>query len=200
MITSQRGLDLIKSHEGLRLTAYKDVGGLLTIGYGHTENVYLDQKITHDTAEAYLKNDLEFAEAAVSTYVKVPLTQNMFDALVSLVFNIGVSNFALKQYGNNPFVGSTLLFHLNNKDYLACSERFTDFVNVNGSFVQGLKNRREDERDLFKENMYVFSYEDLENDSISDPQILDEVVITSKKKSENLIWIILIILFLLMKK
>lgn len=90
MRTSQNGIDLIKSFEGCRLTAYRDSVGVLTIGYGHTAGVKAGQTITQVQAESFLKDDLAKSEKKVADYDGVyHWNQNQFDALVSFAFNIG---------------------------------------------------------------------------------------------------------------
>ena len=59
MKTSDRGIALIKSFEGCRLTAYLCPSGVWTIGYGHTEGVSKGQVITQEQADIFLKSDLE---------------------------------------------------------------------------------------------------------------------------------------------
>jgi lysozyme len=95
MQVSERGLDLIKKWEGLRLVAYLDAANppVWTIGYGSTVDVAPGMKITQVQAEERLKKDVHFAENCVNKLVTVPLLQQEFDALVSLVFNIGCGNF-----------------------------------------------------------------------------------------------------------
>ena len=91
--TLQAGIDLIKSFEGCRLTAYQDSVGVWTIGYGHTAGVRAGMSITQDKAEEYLCSDLKKFEEYVnnSSYVPITqsLTQNQFDALVSFAYNCG---------------------------------------------------------------------------------------------------------------
>ena len=89
MRTSPAGIALIKRHEGLRLGAYKDAAGVLTIGYGHTTFVIPNQKITQQEADVLLIHDLKNAEACIHKHAKRPLTQQQFDALVSFQFNTG---------------------------------------------------------------------------------------------------------------
>ena len=84
--TSQAGIDLIKSFESCRLTAYQDSVGVWTIGYGHTNGVYKGMTITQAQADAFLREDLKTAENTVNSKVTYPITQNMFDALVSFTF------------------------------------------------------------------------------------------------------------------
>jgi len=209
MKTSQQGIDFIKSHEGFRAVAYDDlqpnltltnetlIQGVLTIGYGHTHNVNVGDIITEAEAEELLKEDLFFAESAVRDYVNVEVTQNMFDALVSIFFNVGSHNLATKQYPNNNFVGSTLLYKLNQSDYLACAERFKDFNKSGGQVLQGLVNRRSDEKEMFLKDMTVLNYYLPTYGSMTDGINLDEVDLTKKKSSY--LPLILLLLFLFSK-
>lgn len=137
MITSDRGLALIKSFEACSLTGYADVGGVPTIGWGHTgPNVRVGATITQATADALLRMDLCYAEIAL---VGLALNQNQFDALVSLVFNIGGANFS----------GSTLRRFLKQGNHAAAARQFLVWDNVHGKEVAGLKRRREAECKLF---------------------------------------------------
>jgi lysozyme len=90
MNISPAGLGLIKTFEGLRLTAYTCPAGVLTIGYGSTgPHVTPGKTITEAEAEALLLKDLTRFEKAVNSLVKVPLSQGAYDALVSFTFNCG---------------------------------------------------------------------------------------------------------------
>ena len=142
---SQAGVELIKEFEGLRLNAYKDTGGVLTIGYGHTTaagglKVYLGLTITHEEAEQLLIDDLaRMAYPVIDRLVKVPLTQGQFDALCSFIYNLGEGQVSK----------STLLKLLNAKDYDGASSQFERWVYDNGVKLNGLIRRREAERKLF---------------------------------------------------
>lgn len=92
MKTSTNGKKLIKQAEGCRLTAYRCAAGVLTIGYGHTKGVYIGQTITQQQAEDMLAADLTAYEQAVAE-VSQYLTQDQFDACVSLSYNIGTAAF-----------------------------------------------------------------------------------------------------------
>lgn len=140
MKTSDTGIALIKKHEGLRLDSYQDSGGVWTVGYGHTATAKPGQTITRQQAEALLLSDLKDKENAVKALVKVPLTQNEFDALVSLVFNIGTG----------AFKNSTLLKELNAGNKKAAAGQFIRWVNVNGQQLPGLVKRRKEEKELFE--------------------------------------------------
>ena len=140
MNISQKGIDLIKNFEGCRLTAYRCPANILTIGYGHTgADVSTGQKITQEQAEKLLKSDLLVHCNNVSRLVKVPLTQNQFDALVSFEFNVGYGNFA----------SSTMLKLLNQKKYREAAAQFDRWVYANRKVLAGLVKRRAAEKTLF---------------------------------------------------
>ena len=89
------GLNLIMSFEGCILTAYQDVAGIWTIGYGHTRGVTAGMVFTQDQADQALADDLLSTETAVRTAVAaVNTSDNQFAAMVSLTYNIGSGNFA----------------------------------------------------------------------------------------------------------
>lgn len=137
-------LNIIKEFEGLRLEAYDDGIGVWTVGYGtiryqNGTRVKRGDKITLEQAEQYLRHNLSNFEDAVNSLVKVPLTQNQFDALTSLVYNIGSSAFSK----------STLLKKLNAKDYKGAADQFLVWNKAGGKTLQGLINRRTKERQLF---------------------------------------------------
>ena len=139
MIISKNGLDLIKQFESLQLKAYKCSANVWTIGYGHTKNVKEGDRISQDQANCFLMQDLYSVERAIIRLVKVKLNQNQFDALCSLIFNIGIS----------AFKKSTLLAKLNNGDYIGAAEQFRRWNKVNNVVMAGLVRRRQAEEDLF---------------------------------------------------
>lgn len=143
MKTSARGLQDIRTEEGLRLKAYRDGGGVPTIGYGHTNDatypVKMGQTCTKAEAEVFLRHDVAEAERMIDHVVKVPLNGNQYGALVSLAFNIG----------NGAFAKSTLVKKLNAKDYDGAARQFDRWVNDNGKRVPGLVARRDREQALF---------------------------------------------------
>ncbi|MFC4728813.1 lysozyme [Coralloluteibacterium thermophilus] len=146
MITSDAGVALIKRHEGWRPRVYNDPAGYATVGYGHliakrpaTAEELARAPLTEAEGNLLLREDLTQAEWAVTDLVKVPLTQNQFDALVSFVFNVGRGNFQ----------GSTLLRKLNAGDYAGAANEFGRWVYAGGKVLSGLVRRREDERRLF---------------------------------------------------
>lgn len=136
MMINSAGLELIKSFEGLRLTAYKDPTGIWTIGYGHTSNVTPTMKITEDQADAFLQQDLATAEKAVNDKCKdLYLNENEFSALVSFTYNCGAGNLAklIKNRSKDQIADALLLYN-----------------KAGGKTLQGLVRRREAEQKLFK--------------------------------------------------
>lgn len=163
MKISQAGIDLIKQFEGLRdgdkttpgLDPYLCPAGVVTIGWGHAVLQQGQQLrgaaglkiatqmhpngISLDAAERLLLADCDGFERAVNEAVKVPITQNQFDALVSFAFNLGGG--ALRR--------SNLLRKLNAGDYQGAAAEFQNWVKSNGQVLPGLVRRRKAEAELF---------------------------------------------------
>jgi lysozyme len=139
MRTSRTGIELIKAHEGLRLDAYICPAGVPTIGYGHTYNVKIGERITAEQAERFLIDDLAVVEREINRY-GFDLTQNQFDALVSFVYNIGAGNFR----------SSTLLKRLKaNPNDPDIANQFKRWVYGGGKVLPGLVRRRNEEAKLY---------------------------------------------------
>ena len=139
MRTSEKGIDLIKRHESLRLATYLCPAGVPTIGYGHTHGVKMGDRITAEQAERLLIGDLIVAETEVNRY-GFDLTQNQFDALVSFVYNIGAGNFR----------SSTLLKRLKaNPNDPDIANQFKRWVYGGGKVLPGLVRRRNEEAKLY---------------------------------------------------
>lgn len=142
MNISQNGVNLIKRYEGLRLKAYKPVSTekYWTIGYGHYgSDVAENMVITEARAEELLRNDLKKFENYVNNYVKVELTQNMYDSLVSFTYNCG----------GGSLKSSTLLKLLNKGDYNGAAGEFEKWTKGGGKVLPGLVKRRKEEKELF---------------------------------------------------
>ena len=114
MAIAKSTLDFITKEEGARNKAYKDSKGLWTIGVGHLikadEQNLITATLTDEQVEDLLRSDLKWCSEAVETSVKVPLQQHQFDALYSLCFNIGGTNFAkstvVKKINENDLKGA----------------------------------------------------------------------------------------------
>ena len=140
MQISLNGETFIRNHEGCKLTAYQDSAGIWTIGVGHISGVYQGMIITSDQANQLLYSDLMKSEVAINQLVKVTLNQNQFDALCSLVFNIGA----------NAFQSSTLLEDLNQGEYDGAAAQFIRWNQQRRGCGSGLTQRRTDEQELFQ--------------------------------------------------
>lgn len=136
-IISKNGLALIKRFEGCRLTAYQDSVGVWTIGYGHTLHVSKGQTITHEQADAFLRDDCAGAEKAVNRYTDIyRWNQNQFDALVSFTFNCGAGNLRTLLGGGVRSIAQI-------------SEKIPAYRKAGGKVLRGLVNRRAAEKALF---------------------------------------------------
>ena len=133
------GTALIRSFESLRLVAYQDGNGIWTIGWGHTLGVQPGQVCTTEQAETWFFFDIGSTCRAVTAEVDIAITQNQFDALASLCFNIGAGNFR----------SSTLLRVLNVGNLMAAADQFLVWDKVAGQVSDGLVRRRAAERALF---------------------------------------------------
>lgn len=116
MQISNSGLQKIIQREGVFLHAYKDTVGVWTIGTGHTTaagppRVTPTLTITKQQNDQILLNDLKPIEAQAAKYIKVPVTQNQYDAIISIVFNVGPK-----------FWSGTAIRKLNQKDYKGAAD------------------------------------------------------------------------------
>jgi lysozyme len=142
MKTSQVGIDLIKSFEGCKLTAYKCSAGVNTIGFGNTyykngNKVKLGDKITQDEANKLFLDLLPKYEKTVLNNIKVPLTQNQFDALVSFCWNCGSSKTLFKMV-NEKFSEMNIV-----------NWWISHYIMGGGKVLNGLVRRRKAEASLF---------------------------------------------------
>jgi lysozyme len=95
--------------------------------------------ITKEEAADYFNHDIAMFEKEIANYVKVPLTDNQYSSLVSLIYNIG----------GKAFKASTLLRKLNQGDYDGAANEFDRWVYSNGKVLNGLVTRRQNEKELF---------------------------------------------------
>ena len=134
-----KAAQFIARWEGCKLSAYRDVAGIPTIGYGRTTDVKMGDVCTQEQADAWLAEEVETFRRGVRGAVLVPLNDNQLAACTSLAYNIGLA----------AFRGSTLLRKLNDGDYQGAADQFPVWNKAGGRVVQGLVNRRAAERDLF---------------------------------------------------
>lgn len=141
MKTTERLLTQLMVMEGLRLEAYEDAAGVPTIGYGHTKDVRMGDRISEYWAKELLRDDIEEAERQVKE-LKVARNEAQLDALVSFVFNLGIER--LKE--------STLLRVIREGGSKADIKReFKRWVYAGGKKLKGLEIRREWEAKRFFE-------------------------------------------------
>lgn len=142
-VTSKTGRDLIESFEGRRHTAYPDPATSdkpYTIGIGSTgPDVVRGLTWTDQEIDERFAADLRKFEVGINKMLMVPVTQNQWDAIISLVYNIGLSNFK----------SSTLLRLLNKGCYREASLQFERWSHAGGQQMPGLLRRRRAEMALF---------------------------------------------------
>jgi len=140
MLVSDAGVRLVGQFEGCRLEAYKCPAGVWTIGYGHTEGVKPNQKLSSEKeARELLKKDLkkygDYVNQCVSKgLIKFPLTQNQFDALTSFCYNCGNGN---------------LQSLVRDRDAKTIASKILLYNKGGGKVLPGLTRRREAEQALF---------------------------------------------------
>lgn len=146
---SDKGMELIKEFEGFRSAPYRDVVGVPTIGYGNTyypdgtkvkmTDKPISKQVAHDLKLAVINKDFAPAVRNALKSSQVPITQNMFDACVSLAYNIGVGGFAR----------SSVVSRLTRGDKKGAADAFLMWNKAGGKQVAGLTRRRQAERNLF---------------------------------------------------
>ncbi len=144
MKVSSKGLELIKEFEGFSSVAYLCSAKKATIGYGNTfwedgTPVKIGDQISKERAETLLKHVVDNFSVADEVDIKIEVSQNQFDAMVSLAYNIGLG----------AFKNSTLLRQLNRGNFVGASQEFLRWDKSNGKPLLGLTRRREREKLLF---------------------------------------------------
>lgn len=143
MKASQNAIDLIKRFEGFSPEPYLCPAKVWTIGYGSTHGITKNTPpVTEQQAEEMLLSDLREFEHDINDLVKVPLTQNQFDALVSFVYNVG----------SGAFRKSTLLRMLNQGKYDKVPYELARWNKAGGKILPGLTRRRAAEAALWSES------------------------------------------------
>lgn len=142
MKTSNKGISLIKKFEGCRKTAYLDTAGVPTIGYGHTKNVKIGDKLSLQACEKLLLDDIAVCEKELNKYITrgYIFNQNQYDALISFCFNLGAGNLQKLLSGrknNNTAIAEAIPKY--------CHAKF----NGKKLSLAGLIRRRTEEKKLF---------------------------------------------------
>ena len=149
-------LKLIEHHEGVRYKPYRCPANLWTIGIGHVMypeqgkmkledrmSVPLrpedDRVFSMEEVDGILRSDLARFERGVVQYCPVPLTQGMFDGLVSFSFNVGLGTLQR----------STLRQKVLRGDKEGAAQELLKYCMAGGKILKGLQNRRIDERAVF---------------------------------------------------
>ena len=147
MNVSERGIKLIKHHEGVRSRPYRCPAGLWTVGVGHLigDGKSLPESwtrlFTKEEIDGILKRDLRRFELGVHKMLpNLPLRQHEFDALVSFCFNLGLG----------CFQRSTIRQALLRGDKKAAMESLLKYCRAGGKILRGLQIRRMDEKALFE--------------------------------------------------
>jgi lysozyme len=143
---SDAGIAWLAKYEGFRSRSYQDQAGIWTIGYGtislNGQPVTEGMEVNQLVALALMRGNFTDTVAAINRLVIAPITQDQFDALVSLAYNIGTGAFA----------GSTVLKVINSGGRVT-EDMFTRWnkVRVNGVLVEsnGLELRRRSEYERF---------------------------------------------------
>ena len=145
MQLSPNGFKLLGELEGIVLKPYRDSVGIPTIGIGSTyyedgtKVTMKDKAITKERAIQLAKNVVKSFEARVNKSIVVPMTQNQFDAMVLLCYNIGESGFAR----------SSVVRNFNAGNLQEAADSFLLWNKAGGKVSKGLTNRRQKERNLF---------------------------------------------------
>ena len=156
MNVSPRAIEIIKHHEGVKRKPYQCPARLWTVGVGHVMwpeqgKLKLEQRdafqppagalrlYSMEEVDALLKFDLDRFERGVEKFCPVPLTQGMFDGLVSFAFNVGLGTLQR----------STLRQKLLRGDKEGAAEELLKYCMAGGKILKGLQNRRIDERAMF---------------------------------------------------
>ena len=156
MKVSDKAIEVIKHHEGIRTKPYQCPALLWTVGVGHVidpnhAKVPLAERkalpipdgwnrvLPMSEVDDILKRDLVSFERGVERYCPVPLTQGQCDALVSFSFNVGLGTLQR----------STLRQKVLRGDMAGAAEEFSKYTIGGGKVLKGLVSRRNDEKALF---------------------------------------------------
>ena len=156
MNVAPKAIEVIKHHEGVRQRPYRCPAKLWTVGVGHVlypeqGRLKLEERdgfalrpednrvFPMEEVDGILAGDLARFNRGVEQFCPVPLTQGMFDGLVSFAFNVGLGTLQR----------STLRQKLLRGDKAGAADEFLKYCMAGGKILKGLQNRRIDERALF---------------------------------------------------
>ena len=143
MRVSDKAIEMLCHHEGVRRKPYQDCIGLWTVGVGHLIGKTLlpewSRILTMDEVHALLKEDVARFEVGVPRLCPAGLTGGRFDALVSFTFNTGLG--CLQR--------SSIRMRHNRGDFWGAADAFKLYNKASGKVFQGLVTRRKDERAVY---------------------------------------------------
>lgn len=135
LVASSVALGSIALHEGFRAKAYRDPVGIPTIGYGETKGVKMGDVTTPKKAMEQLRISADEHGQGMARCIKVPVSQNEYDAYLGFTYNVGVG----------AFCRSTLVKKLNSGDYPGACKELLKWNKAGGRVLPGLTKRREEE-------------------------------------------------------
>ena len=137
--------------EGVRYTVYRDVAGYPTVGVGHLilpeDDLQVGDRVDEAQVLQFLEHDLAKAEQGVRLLVgDLPLHQHEFDALLDLVYNVGLGNVSENE---SPRLNTAI----ESRDYEAIAAEL-DYTHAGGKFARGLQFRSERRAKIFMKGRY----------------------------------------------
>lgn len=134
-----QAIALIKQFEGCRLSAYQDIRGIWTIGFGETAGVTEGMTITQEQADEYLARDLQSFAAAIDRLITTKLNDNQFSALLDFTYNLG----------SGTLQRSTLRMKINRGELSGIPRQLEKYCYAGTVKSWGLLRRREAEAELW---------------------------------------------------
>ena len=138
LVASASVIVSIAMHEGYSGTAYKDVAGVVTIGFGQADGTKIGDKTDPVRALVKLEESLDEHAKGMVECIHVPISQEEYDAYLDFTYNVGVS----------AFCHSTLNKKLNSSDYAGACKELLKWTVADGKIEPGLVKRRQDEYKL----------------------------------------------------
>jgi lysozyme len=144
-------LETMIEEEGARRTVYRDCAGYPTVGVGHlvsrADRLQIGDRVSRDQVLDFLDRDVAEAQQSVRRLVgDLPLSQNEYDALVDLAFNVGEGNLSAER---SPGLNAAILA----RDYEAIAAEL-DYHHADGHMARGLVYRSERRANMFLNASY----------------------------------------------